>query len=221
MYYRIWSNHFKKWTKSLCVPIKLESKKFRNGKWKGHQRSSSYPVTWQMGKRSIDKAYDLLRIYLWAEVRLDSKMPQHILQVFMFSSPAEHQKLNRGKSSTYGKDACGLVRSPMSLWGRWREPWQEKLYSFLPRVWILQLSHQIDVQNSTSSVSQIIPKFPLPLCPHRHGLGWGPHQLLPRGSRELPTWAPPNLVPWFCQREDPKYKSDFVRLRMDHATLSL
>lgn len=46
------------------------------------------------------------------------------------------------------------------------EPWQKELYSFLPHVWILQPSHWIDGQNSTSSFSQVIPKFPLPLCPH-------------------------------------------------------
>lgn len=101
------------------------------------------------------------------------------------------------------------------------EPWQEQLYSFFPCVWILQPPQQIDDQNSTGSVSQIIPKFPRPLCPHHHGLGWGPHDQCLDAQDSFLLELLQTLLYGIAREMSVMYRSDFVRHWTGHATLPL
>jgi hypothetical protein len=68
------------------------------------------------------------------------------------------------------------------------EPWQGKdaVFLFL-QCWALTNLTSTESQNSTYWVSPIIPKLTLPVCPHCHCLGWGPHYLCPRQQNNFLT----------------------------------
>lgn len=86
-----------------------------------------------------------------------------------FSGPSEFPKLNRGKSSDLLERCTSIfivshvpVKEMEEAFHI--EPWQEKLYSYLPTVWILQapMSNWWPSPKLHWSISWIIPKC---ICP--------------------------------------------------------
>lgn len=122
---------------------------------------------------------------------------------------------NEEKAPLARREARGLVWCPTSLGSRWREhliqsPGRKNYIHSSPVFRFYNLHIRLMAQ-ILPVLSPKLSQVPTCTLSYYHCLGWGPHHVLPRCSRQLPTWAPPNLAPWHCQRDDPKVQVWFFQ----------